>query len=486
MKRNWMIGLGLVMGLIVLVWIFNPFKSSTPGGLTIETVQVEERDLARLVSSTGPIAPLNTVEVGSQLSGLVLSLHADFNSEVSAGDVLAQIDPQTFQSRVREAEANLEVASSQVTVREANLVSARARLREVQNAFGRAQELVERGTYSRAQFDTAQSAFESAEAEVQVALANLRNARAGLDQRQASLESTQVDLDRTVIRSPIDGVVIDRQVDVGQTVAASFNAPVLFMIAQDLSRIQIEAQIDEADIGQIETGQSVNFQVDAYPERHFEGEVKQVRLAAQSEQNVVTYTVVIEADNPGQRLLPGMTANVSIITGEANGALSLPTAALRFTPRGAAEALVDQSDGNGGASTGPGANIIARYSEALALSEEQQRDAVNALNRAFEEQRSSAPWRRGGNMRAMVRDALDGVLPEDKLIQLSALMAENEGRRGGGRGGARATVWVKTPEGRLRPVRVRTGLSDGQYTQIQGGELTPTDDVVIRVTESPA
>jgi HlyD family secretion protein len=296
---------GAIFAAAALIWfLFLRGDAAATGDLLVESSPVEARDISRIVSSSGAIAPLITVEVGSQLSGQVLELHADFNDQVSSGDLLARIDPQTFQTRVEEAQATLQVASAQVSVAEANLERARVDREISQRNFDRAQELVQRGTYSAAQYDAAESELAAANAALLVAQANLRNSRASEQQRRASLESAEVDLERTFIRSPIEGVVIDRQIDEGQTVAASFNAPVLFLIAQDLSRIQIEAEIDEADIGQIDEGQTVTFDVDAYPDREFAGEVTQVRLAATNEGNVVTYTVVIQADNPGQRLLP--------------------------------------------------------------------------------------------------------------------------------------------------------------------------------------
>ena len=243
---------GAILVAVALIWfIFFRGSSAATGDLVIESAPAEARDISRIVSSSGAIAPLITVEVGSQLSGQILELQADFNDQVSSGDLLARIDPQTFETRVEEAQASLEVASAQVAVAQANLERSRVDLQVSQRSFDRAQELVQRGTYSQAQYDTAESALAAANAALLVAQANLRNARASELQRRASLESAQVDLERTFIRSPIEGVVIDRQIDEGQTVAASFNAPVLFLIAQDLSRIQIEAEIDEADIGEL-------------------------------------------------------------------------------------------------------------------------------------------------------------------------------------------------------------------------------------------
>lgn len=459
--------------------------------MQIETAAVELRDLERVVASSGRIAPLVTVEVGSQLSGQVLELSADFNDEVSAGDILARIDPQTFDTRVREAEASLEVARAQVSVAQANIQRARSEVAAAQRAFVRAEELRERGTFSEAQYDIAQTAFDNGRAGLAVANANLRNAQASLQQREANLNSANVDLERTFIRSPIDGVVIDRQIDEGQTVAASFNSPVLFLIAQDLARVQIEAQIDEADIGQIDEGQPVTFDVDAYPDLEFSGEVVQVRLAALAEQNVVTYTVVIEAENRGGRLLPGMTANVTIVTGRVEGVLSAPNAALRFAPRGAAEALIVESEQSGarrggGGGGGQGSEMMDRLAEQLEMTDAQREEVQTAMQEAFANLRRQmqAGGAAGGgqpDFQATIRRALAGVLTSEQMIRYDQLAAERASQRTEVR---RGQVWVETAEGRLQARPVGLGLSDGQYTQILGEGLSEGDSVVTRVREA--
>ncbi|WP_270375778.1 efflux RND transporter periplasmic adaptor subunit [Marinicauda sp. Alg238-R41] len=490
MKR---LGLAAIafLALLLAVWaIFLRGGAGAPGGLEIETAQLERRDLSRIVSATGEIAPLVTVEVGSQLSGQILEITKDFNDTVAEGDLLARLDPQTYESRVNEARASLEVAQAQVEVNRAGVTRAQAELREAERAFNRAQELLARGTYAEAQFDTFESAYTSAQAGLAVARANLRNAQATLAQRQANLDNAEVDLERTSIRAPIDGIVIDRQIDVGQTVAASLNAPVLFIIAQDLSRIQIEAQVDEADIGQIATDQPVSFDVDAYPGRDFAGTVSQVRLAALNEQNVVTYTVVIEADNPGQRLLPGMTANVDIVTGAVTGVLAAPNAALRFAPRGAAEALVETGGASPDRAGSGGAMLdatVERLTEELELDEDQAGDVRRALEEAFAglRQQMRAPGGPGAgrpDMQAMMQRALRDVLSADQMARFQQLQSER-GARGGERP-ARGTLWVETAQGRLRNQPVLLGLSDGQYTQIMGDTLEAGSPVVVRVREA--
>jgi HlyD family secretion protein len=480
-----------VAALATAVWFFG-FRdqgAASAGDLQIESSAIERRDLQRVVASSGRIAPLVTVEVGSQLSGQIDEINADFNDVVAAGQLLARIDPQTFQTRVEEAEATLEVARAQVAVARANVQRSEAELNAAQRAFTRAENLLERGTFSEAQYDTAQTAFETARAGLTVSQANLRNAQAALQQRTANLESAQVDLERTFIRSPIDGVVIDRQIDEGQTVAASFNAPVLFLIAQDLSRIQIEAEIDEADIGQIEDGQAVTFDVDAYPGQDFAGEVVQVRLAANDAQNVVTYTVVIEAENPGGRLLPGMTANVTVVTGAVEGVLAAPNAALRFAPRGAAEALVvaAETSGQGGGQRGGGQMnaMLDRLAEQLEMTDEQREAASAALRETFANIRQQMQAAQAGgprpNFQALTRRALADVLTADQMRRYDEIVSERASSREEVR---RGQLWVETEDGRLQARPVRLGLSDGQFTQIIGPGLEEGDEVVTRVREA--
>lgn len=489
-----------VLAAIAAWFVFLRDTGTDAGGLQVETAVLATRDLSRVVSSSGRIAPLVTVEVGSQLSGQIEALNVDFNDRVTAGQELARLDPQTFATRVREAEANLEVARAQVSVSQANTQRARSELNAAQRAFDRAVSLRERGTFSEAQFDNAETAFNGAQAGVAVADANLRNARASLQQREANLESARVDLERTFIRSPIEGVVIDRRIDVGQTVAASLNAPILFLIAQDLSRVQIEAQIDEADIGDIANDQTVTFDVDAFPGVRFDGVVTQVRLAASAEGNVVTYTVVIEADNPRQRLLPGMTANVSIVTGTVSGALAAPNTALRFTPRGAAEALVSQTattgqggrsdgGGRGGRGGGGGGQMLDQLAEELELTADQRREVQRVMQEAFTRMRAQAQAQGAGGgggggpaaFQAQMRSALAQVLTTEQLARYDALTAERASQRQDVR---RGTIWVQTADGRLEARQVGLGLSDGQYTQLLGDQVSEGERVVVRVREA--
>ena len=279
---------------------------------------VERGDVTRAVSASGSLQALITVDVGSQISGLVTRVLADFNDNVRAGQTLAVIDPQTFQSRVAQSLADINAGEAQVRQAQASLANAEA-------DFARKKTLVDQGISSPAVLDQATAALG-------VARANVAAARARVGQSQATLRIQRADLVRTTIVSPINGVVVDRKVEPGQTVAASFQAPVLFTIAQDLSKVEVRISVDEADVGQVREGQAVRFTVDAFPDDAFAGVVTQVRKQPTTTQNVVAYTVIAEADNPARMLLPGMTANADIIIDVRRNVLKIPATALRWTP----------------------------------------------------------------------------------------------------------------------------------------------------------
>jgi len=282
------------------------------------TAAVTRGDVVASVSATGTLEPVTTVQVGTQVSGTIKALHADFNSEVRRGEIVAELEPSLFQTQVDQARATL--------VRlEADADRASVDVEDTQGKLRRAQELFDQKLIARTDLETAQAAARQAEASAKSAAAQITQARAALNQ-------SEVTLGHTVIRAPIDGIVISRSVDVGQTVAASMQAPTLFVIAQDLTRMQVSASIDEADIGHIVAGQGVSFRVDAYPNETFSGTVSQVRLEPKTEQNVVSYTTIINVPNPGLKLKPGMTANVTVRIATDAGVLRVPNAALRFRP----------------------------------------------------------------------------------------------------------------------------------------------------------
>ena len=282
-------------------WWFKRGGSDAP---QYQTAPVTRGEMTQLVTATGTLNPVVNVTVGSQISGNIFKLGADFNSPVTAGQVVAQIDPATFQAVVHQMDGDL--------------ANARAALELAQVTAKRKQELVAEHAAAQADLDNALATLHQAEATVKI--------------KEANLEKAKVDLDHCTIRSPIDGIVISRSVDVGQTVAASMNAPVLFTIANDLTKMQIDSNVAEADVGTVEVEQSVDFTVDAFPYRTFHGKVVQVRNAATTVQNVVTYDVVISVSNADLKLKPGMTANVSIIVAHRDDAVKVANSALRFRP----------------------------------------------------------------------------------------------------------------------------------------------------------
>ena len=304
-QRSWPKWLAILVVLSAGVWAAYRYWGH-PSGAAMEykTSTVSRGDVTQIVTANGSLNPVQLVEVGSQISGVITEIKADFNSHVKAGDIVAQIDPATYERAKGQAEAEL--------------VSAQAAQEMAQLNYDRGQELFNSKLISKSDFDQLR--------------VNLSQAKAQVKTRQASLESAQVDLSRTTIHAPIDGVVITRKVEAGQTVAAAMTTPTLFTIANDLHKMQIEAAVSEADIGGVEEGQKVQFTVDAFPGRLFEGNVKQVRFAPSTNQNVVTYTSVVEVDNKDLKLRPGMTANARFITAERKNVLKLPLAAVRFRP----------------------------------------------------------------------------------------------------------------------------------------------------------
>lgn len=314
--------------------------------------KVERGPLTAVVAASGTLNAVTTVQVGSQISGQIKEIHVDFNSPVKEGQVIARIDPATFELRVSQARADLESARSAVAVarsglaaQEAELARVRVNLADAERDYERKRALVAKNYLSPAELDKARTVLEATReqakavaAQGRIGQAQVRSALAAVKQRESLLRQAEVDLERTIIRAPVDGTVILRNVDAGQTVAASLQAPVLFTIARDLRDMQVEAAIDEADVGRLRPGQAATFTVDAFPRRSFSGSIVQIRKSPVTVQNVVSYTVVISARNADLALLPGMTANVRIVVDERESVLKVPNAALRFRPPGANEA----------------------------------------------------------------------------------------------------------------------------------------------------
>jgi HlyD family secretion protein len=360
-----------------------------------KTEKVDRGNVTMTVTATGTLSAVKTVQIGSQVSGVIARLYADFNSQVQKGQLLAELDPTPFEQQVEQRRAD--VTRAQVQIDDARL------------KYERQKRLLDAGL--------------TAQAEVDSAKATLDSARAQMQQAAASLSSAQTNLRYTKITSPTDGVVVDKQYEVGQTVAASFQAPTLFEIAQDLTKMQVQADVDQSDIGRVKVGQVARFSVDAYPDEEFRGRISQIRFNAQVNQNVVTYPVILEVENPEGRLRPKMTANVTINVDTVSDVLRVPNAALRFKP---------PQDG----------------------SEKQARGGSG-----------------GDPMQRMARGGQAGG-PAGAASQLPV------GRRRGG-GAKMQTVYTLNAEKKLTPVEIRTGISDGRYTYVVSGGLKEGDAVVV-------
>jgi HlyD family secretion protein len=496
-QRHW-----LVIALVVLgaggaaAWWWQ--RDAGPA-VAYRTSKIERGSLQAAVSSSGTVNPVSQVSVGSQVSGQIKEMHADFNTEVKKGQLIARIDPESFEYKVRQANADVEAARASVLNAQANVAAvmanvSKARL-EADNAqrdLVRKQDLLAKSFISQAEFEntrnlagTLAESLKVAAAQLEVARAQAVSAQAVVRQREAALAQARVDLERTEIRSPVDGVVIKRSVDVGQTVAASLQAPELFIIARNLQDMQVEASIDEADIARVRSAQAVAFTIDAFPGRSFEGRVGQIRKAAVSAQNVVTYTVVIGFANPGSTLLPGMTANVRIVTDTRENVLKVPNAALRvriagLEPVAAASApppngLPAPASGPDAASGrprvpgsgGPLGEFRARLVNELQLAPAQLEkvDAIFAearprfaeLRNLPEDERGKARERIQADLRARVADQLT---PEQKQ-RYQALAAETSGRQT-----TRGRIHLLNADGKPVAYDVRLGISDGVATEL--------------------
>lgn len=470
------------------------------GGYRTETVQ--RGDIRVAISATGTLSAITTVTVGSQISGQVTDILVDFNSPVKKGDVLARIDPSTYQ-------AQLEQGNAQIANAQAQLRQAQASLHNATLDFERKQSLSAQKLIARSDLDLSRAALDQARAQVNSAQAQIR-------QQTASLKNTQVNIDRAVIRSPVDGVVLTRKIEPGQTVAASFSAPELFTIAEDLSKMKIELAVDESDIGQVRTGQAVGFTADAFPDRRFKGVVEQVRLAATTTNNVVTYPVVVTVDNSDGTLLPGLTVNAEIEVSKREGVLRLGNAALRFKPaEGSALAELQPQGapaggGAGGAGRGPGiGEDLQALAGSLGLSP-QQRAAFDAALEAMQKrqaermaqaQQGAQAQQQGGNrlfggggmrmgggsgganpamlaqMRARMRDRLNQ--------QFGAFVSSlDEAQRGKWNAGldaqlsAKRVLAYRLVGGKPQPVMLKVGASDGSSTEISGRDIKEGDLII--------
>jgi len=528
--RRYYIAIGLLGLALLLSGAFFVFDGDGVPAKKFQTAKVERGSITKSVSALGRLNPVVSVEVGSEISGQVSELLVDFNSEVKLGQVIARIDPERFEAEVLKSTAELSVANAVIATKMAavdqalaNLANAKSVLTalkaDVENSgvfrsdlkldYDRKTKLLERGVVAVSQVDKSKAAWASSvaqekaskaqalaqqsavaarDAQLSMARAEVKQARASVEQKKATLNITKVELKNTYIRSPVDGVVIGKDIDIGQTVAASFQAPTLFTIARDLRKMQVETSIDEADIGQITSGQIASFTVDSFPRRTFIGTVKQVRKKSQEIQNVITYTVVIDTNNNDLRLLPGMTANVEIKVSDRKDILKIPGAALRFTPSGADNPEI-VSPGKGGQSMGRsgGGNRRTkaqarrnRLAKQLNLTE-QQTDQIRGLNRNIG-QRIRAMRSSGGGpgfreiiqkMRRQNSDKIMEYLTPEQQKKYRAIIAESRANTiSPGR------VWVL--EG-IKPklINVMIGVGDGKFYELNQGELVEGQEVLV-------
>jgi HlyD family secretion protein len=476
--RSLYVSLGAAFIVLLVGWSLLKGDSDTE---PYRTAKIERGSITRVVSATGTLQPLVSANVGSTVSGPVQSVSVDFNSQVRAGQELARLDPTPFQQRIVQAQAQLAQAQAQAAVANSD--------------YQRYALLQQRGFASAQLMSQQRAARDSARAAVQAAAAQVATAR--------------TDLERSIIRSPIDGVVVDRQVNVGQPVASSLQAATLFVIAQDLSRLQANITVDEADIGDVNQGMPVRFTVDAFPDREFDGRVSQVRQQGVADQGVVSYTVVVEADNPGRQLLPGMTANAEIVIEQRDNVLRVPNTALRFRPTdpqiaARADALTQgrrarsgeaqaQTQGEGrrgggerggwGGGSGRGGRGVAQLTEQLELNETQQAAAQQAFQSAMQSgQRpgQDAPQsERRAYMRSMRDAALRAIEPTLTEHQRQLLTQMREGAGAGARREVRreAVVWVLR-NNKPQPVQVEIGVADNTNTLLLSG-LDEGDEVIV-------
>jgi HlyD family secretion protein len=438
--------------LIAGVGVFAAFNFRNKGTVQYYTAKVETGEIKQLVEATGTINAVITVQVGSQVSGTIAKLYVDFNSHVKKGQLIAQIDPPLFQGALAQAKADLENAKANLAVAIANTAKAKAADAQTRADYERNLGLSKQGVISQQSLDVAKANAESAAAQVSAALAQESQARAQVQQKQAAVEVAQTNLDYTTIHAPIDGTVVARNVDVGQTVAASLQAPTLFTIAQDLTKMQVYAKTDESDVGQIRSGQKVTFKVDAYPRETFTGTVSQVRMNSTVVQNVVTYDTIVDFNNPELKLFPGMTAYVSIPVATAASVLKVPNGALRYKPDLPAEEIRALYQKNGIPETGGPRTPSPQAAKAESAPTGSPRQPV-------------AGSRKG---------AAGGGAPAE----------ESPGPRY-----ETQVVWKLLEDKSLAPVRIKTGITDHTFTEIiqeLNGELKAGDDLVTGVAQGRA
>jgi len=423
-----------ILLILVGIGVFTAFRPTRKTEAEYFTAKVEQGDIHQIIEATGTINPVTLVQVGSQVSGMISKLYVDFNSKVTQGQIVAEIDPKLFQGAVLQAQADLENAQASLAAAKANLAKDEATLKQNKLDYERAKSLVPPGVMSQQQLDQAKATYDAITAQAGSDRAAIQQAEAQVAQKSASLKVAQTNLDYTIIRAPTNGTVVNRNIDIGQTVAASLQAPTLFTIAQDLTKMYVYAKTDEGDVGQIRPGHTADFQVDAFPKEVFHGVVSQVRMNATTVQNVVTYDTIVEFVNPDTKLFPGMTAYVSIPVASVSNVIKIPNAALRYKPDLPAE------------------QVQALYSKhGIAASQTKQ------PSRAADTP-SQQP---NGGTREHAAPGANGTSDT-------------------------AVVWKLLPDKSLQPIQVHIGLTDHTYTALTIGDIKPGDELVTGATAAKA
>ncbi|MCM2679627.1 efflux RND transporter periplasmic adaptor subunit [Echinimonas agarilytica] len=440
MKRFYMI---LAVALAILAsWFFFSDSNATSKGDTnqYKTEVVSKGNILNSVSATGTLAAVDDVILGAQLSGQITKVYVDFNDIVSAGQLLAQIDPSTFAAKVAQAEAQVAKTKADISLQKIAIERSEVTLGKSERDLRRAKKLAITNNISEDELDAFQTQLDQAKLDVQQAHAQLEVLHANLAANEASMQQSQIDLSRTEIRAPIDGFVIDRTIEAGQTVASSLNTPELFTLAKDLSQMEIEAYIDESDIGQLEQGQRVSFTVDAFPDRKFNGAIKQIRRAPQNTSGVVSYTVIVSANNRSGALLPGMTANLDISIDAVQDVQRVSNAALRLASRTQDKSQQTQRRGP----MGQLSELNLTEQQKLQL-KEQMPERSQALGRGASEQQ-----------RKRMQQVINDVLTDAQKEQYLALKS----------GKIKTSQVLVLRNGEQQRLTISTGITDGQYTQV--------------------
>ncbi len=427
----------LIIGVVILVVLAGAIlgyvliKKGENSQVKYRTDVITKGDIQALVVTSGTVNPINIVDVGSTVSGKISKLYVDFNSQVKSGMIVAELERDLLAAKVDQNQSNYESAL-------ASLDRSKTTLDQMQKKYERSLDLFQKNQLSLEEKETAETNYLGAKSD-------LVTAKARVSQAKSQLDSSKVDLSYATIRSPIDGTVITRSVNVGQTVAASFQAPVLFKVATDLTKMRVECTVDETDIGKVKEGQQCRFTVSAFPNETFNGLVTQVRYSPETVQNVVTYTTIVNADNPDLKLRPGMTATVSIVVGEAKGVLKVPNSALRFTPNLPQEELQKIYDAVSG-----------------------QRQGGQPGQKQQGERQRGEGQRQGGQTSFQMGGSQSGEITPEMKAKLQQMRQRQGGR-----------VWFQDDKGKITLVTIRTGITDNTYSEITRGELKEGQKIII-------